>query len=247
MGLHFSEMYGGRHSAPEAEADEHAADDSATPRPTFTPATRETEMREIDTREADDDTVQDDALTGTVVEPTGNYPQLNDVDEPVEAPAAVEADEPAVSHPDAETDEADEGAPPNETLAAHEAEAAAAAEPVTATPFGASPPPASVAPAGLDQPALIDDPELLARWQLVQLGFIDDPRAAVAGAADILEEAGRALVEALQERQRQMRALWDHGSAGGPAAPEDTNANTEQLRQVMRRYQVLFNQFRQPV
>jgi hypothetical protein len=179
MGLHSGETYGGGQPATETEADEDTIDDSATLRPTFTRIPREAD----DTREADDD-----------------------VDEPVEAPAAAEASEPATS-------------------------------------AVASPPPAPVALSDLDQPLLSEDTGLLARWQLVQLGFIDDPRAAVAGAADLLEEAERALIEALRQRQRQMRTMWDHS----PAAQGDTRADTEQLRQVMRRYQVLFNQLRQPV
>ena len=130
--------------------------------------------------------------------------------------------------------------------------AAESAEPVTATSAAAVTPsvPAAVAPAAvadLDQPLLSMDTELLAQWQQVQVGFINDPHAAVAGAADLVEQAGRALAEALAERQRQMRTMWDHNSADGPVAQRDTNADTERMRQMMQRYQALFNQLYQPV
>jgi hypothetical protein len=221
----------------------------------------------------DEDTVPDDGDTQAraVAEPSepaepvaGSYPAGDDVDEPVEAPEAVEADEPAGTFPNAEMGEGepldervpldegvpldervplDEGVPLDETPAAHEPWAAASAAAATAAP-AVSTPPASVAHADLDQPLLSGDPELLTRWQRAQLGFIDDPQAAVAGAADIVEQAGRALVEALEQRQRQMRTVWDHSSADGSAA--GVKADTEELRQMMRRYQALFNQLHQP-
>ena len=103
----------------------------------------------------------------------------------------------------------------------------------------------AAAPADLDQPLLSGDTELLSQWQRVQAEFVDDPQVAVAGAADLVEQAGQALVEALQQRQRQMRTLWDHSSADRSAAPGDS-PDTEQLRQMMQRYRALFNQLHQP-
>ncbi len=108
---------------------------------------------------------------------------------------------------------------------------------------GAVPAPA----ADLDQPLLRGDTELLTQWQRVQAEFVDDPQVAVAGAADLVEQAGRALADALEQRQRQMRTMWDNGSAGGSAAPGEAVADTEQLRQLMHRYRALFNQLYQPV
>lgn len=61
------------------------------------------------------------------------------------------------------------------------------------------------------------------------------------------EQAGRALAEALDERQRQMRAIWDHDPAEGSAAHRDIQTDTEQMRQMMRRYQTLFTQLYQAV
>ena len=121
------------------------------------------------------------------------------------------------------------------------------AAPVAAAPATASAPVNPAAVPNLDQPLLSGDTELLSQWQRVQADFVDDPQVAVAGAADLVEQAGQALVDALQQRQRQMRTMWDYSSADGSAAPGEGNADTEQLRQMMQRYRALFNQLYQPV
>ncbi|HVT67154.1 MAG TPA: hypothetical protein VHF26_05355 [Trebonia sp.] len=105
-----------------------------------------------------------------------------------------------------------------------------------------APTPAPAGGAALNEPLLSGNTELLQRWQHVQAQFVEDPRVAVAGAADLVEQAGRALVDALEQRQRQMRGLWDRG---GSAAPGD-GVDTEQMRQLMQRYRALFNQLYRP-
>jgi hypothetical protein len=217
--------------AAEDEVSERTFNDRTAARPVFTPAAREA---------ADDVTPGDvPAHAPAVVEPAGRYPDADDVGAPAGAPAAAGADDPAEDYVDAETDEA---APGYGVPAAHEARAAAPATPRPAAPAAVSPAPAPVAGPDLDQPLLSGDAELLARWQRVQAGFIDDPQAAVADAADLVEQAGQALVDALQRRQRQVRTLWDHGPANGSADPAGARPDTEQLRQVMRRYRALFSQ-----
>jgi hypothetical protein len=121
------------------------------------------------------------------------------------------------------------------------------AAPVTAAPVTARAGATPAAVPNLDQPLLSGNTELLSQWQRVQADFVDDPQVAVAGAADLVEQAGQALVDALQQRQRQMRTMWDSSSADGPAAPGESNVDTEQLRQLMQRYRALFNQLYQPV
>lgn len=167
--------------------------------------------------EADERTVDDES---TAVRPTFT-------------PAVREAGD--VTVPDDAGTQARTVAEPAESYAKADAGQAA---PVYETP---------AALADLDKPLLSTDTELLARWQQVQVGFINDPHAAVAGAADLVEQAGRALVEALAERQRRMRTMWDDNSADRPVAQRDTNADTERMRQMMQRYQALFNQLYQPV
>jgi hypothetical protein len=271
MGLQSEDTSGGGQPAAETEAHARTADESTTTfRLLSSSAGRDDDdMDPDDDMDADDDMVRDDDMVPgdagpearTEAEPaepwaekeTGNYAAFDDADEPAEDPAADDADEPAGVATNALLDEA---ARLDEAPAEREAWAAAVADPATdpataapaaiGAPASPGAPTASVGLAGLDQPLLSGDPELLARWQRAQLGFIDDPRAAVAGAADIVEQAGRALVEALEQRQRQMRTMWDHSPSEGPGVSAGSNADTEQLRQMMRRYQSLFNQLSQP-
>lgn len=114
--------------------------------------------------------------------------------------------------------------------------------------------PATVSPApSLDEPLFSDATELRARWQQVQAEFVDDPREAVGDAADLIEQTTQALVDALEQRQRDLRAGWDHGGTDGTSATttngttvNGTTTNgttdTERLRLMMQSYRALFNQ-----
>ena len=114
--------------------------------------------------------------------------------------------------------------------------------------------------ADLDGPLLSDADELRTSWPRIQAAFVDDPREAVADAAGLVEHAAQALISALRQRQRQLRAVWDGdgmpdgveyadsgGTAPGAAAPDgDRQAadgpDTEQLRLLIQRYRRLFDQ-----
>lgn len=71
-------------------------------------------------------------------------------------------------------------------------------------------------------PLIGDSAGLRANWRRVQAGFVDDPRAAVSDAADLVEHAAQALVDALRQRQKQLRDLWDGPLAGDAGAPRDS-------------------------
>ena len=202
--------YGETFSDGQPEAGTYA--DERIVRPTFTPAATEA----VGDAAPDDVAVQ----APTAVEPIKSDADAENVDEPVEARAAVEADEPVEVPAAVEVDEP-------------------AASYTNAAAVGAG--------ADLDQPLLSGNTELLARWHRLQAGFIDEPQVAVAGAADLVEQAGQALVDALRQRQMQMRAMWDRNSADGSAAPGDMSADTERLRQMMLHYRVLFHQLYQSV
>jgi len=107
---------------------------------------------------------------------------------------------------------------------------------------------ALVAPAAPERdfaaPLLGDAAELRARWQRVQGDFVDDPRAAVSSAADLVGQTGESLMEALRQRQQQLRTLWERGADGSPAAA--TAPDTEELRLMMQRYRALFNELCRP-
>ena len=106
--------------------------------------------------------------------------------------------------------------------------------------------------ADLEGPLIGDATGLRASWQRIQAGFVDDPREAVADAADLVEHTAQALAGALRQRQRGLRALLDGSGSPGPADPAGDGQraagvpDTEQLRLLLRRYRVLFNQICPP-
>lgn len=76
------------------------------------------------------------------------------------------------------------------------------------------------------------DPErMYERWAAIQSGFVDDPRGAVAAAADLVTEAIAALVASAQERESGLRGEWDRDSA-----------DTEDLRNTLRSYRGLLDE-----
>jgi hypothetical protein len=127
---------------------------------------------------------------------------------------------------------------------------AQAAAPVTEVPVAdaaATGALSSAAAVDVNQPLLGDAVGLRASWQQAQAGFVDDPRAAVADAAELVEHTAQTLIGSLQQRQRALRTQWDNnGSAGaGPAAAGELS-DTEQLRHLMQDYRSLFNQLCRP-
>jgi hypothetical protein len=91
-----------------------------------------------------------------------------------------------------------------------------------------------------------DAQQFTAQWQEIQFRFVDDPRGSVTEAADIvaqvtakmeaaIQERQRAIQErqnAIQEQQRSLRGRWG----------EDTNADTEALRETLRMYKTFLDQ-----
>ena len=124
---------------------------------------------------------------------------------------------------------------------------AQAGDPVTDAPFGgaatAEAPLSSAADLDPNAPLLGDPVGLRASWQQAQAGFVDDPRAAVADAAELVEHTAQTLIGSLQQRQRALRTQWDNNGSGetGPDTTGD-RSDTEQLRHLMQDYRNLFNQ-----
>ena len=77
---------------------------------------------------------------------------------------------------------------------------------------GACPPAAAFDP---NAPLLGDAVGLRASWQQAAAEFVDDPRAAVADAAELVEHTAQTLIGALQQRQRQLRGQWENRTAAG--------------------------------
>jgi hypothetical protein len=97
-------------------------------------------------------------------------------------------------------------------------------------------------------PLLGDPVGLRASWQQAAAEFVDDPRAAVADAAELVEHTAQTLIGALQQRQRQLRGQWETGPAAGVSGSAATvggtngTVDTEELRLLMQSYRALFNQ-----
>lgn len=82
--------------------------------------------------------------------------------------------------------------------------------------------------------ALFDPAELAGyreRWQHVQAGFVDDPRAAVRDADTLVDEVLGNLAERLSSHKGRLDGQWNH----------DGTAETEEMRQAIRRYRGFFH------
>jgi len=93
-------------------------------------------------------------------------------------------------------------------------------------------------------PLLGDSVSLRASWQQAAAEFVDDPRAAVADAAELVEHTAQTLIGALQQRQRQLRGRWETGTTTGANGSNGSTGtvDTEELRHLMQSYRALFNQ-----
>jgi hypothetical protein len=69
------------------------------------------------------------------------------------------------------------------------------------------------------------------RWAAIQSTFVDDPRGAVAAAADLVTEAIAALVASAQERESGLRGEWNRDGV-----------DTEKLRNTLRSYRGLLDE-----
>jgi hypothetical protein len=69
------------------------------------------------------------------------------------------------------------------------------------------------------------------RWQEIQTGFVDEPRAAVQEADGLVAEVMRQLARTFAEERRQLEAQWSEGE----------EISTEDLRLALRRYRWFFD------
>jgi len=70
------------------------------------------------------------------------------------------------------------------------------------------------------------------KWSEVQARFVDDPREAVHGADQLVSEVMGSLATTFTSHKHELEGQWQHGS----------EAQTEELRQALRRYRVFFDQ-----
>lgn len=136
---------------------------------------------------------------------------------------------------------APESAPPREPLESIESVDDSRAPIITPPPPPAAPAPASAqaraataaAPAeertALYAPAEAND--MRARWDSIQVGFVDEPRKAVQEADELVAVAMNRLTEIFAQERQRMEKEWDRGG----------DISTEDLRIALRRYRSFFN------
>jgi hypothetical protein len=217
-------------SAAEPTVDPDSDIDDDRPKPTFTPASEASANGGPVTTVGSDPAGDDGNFTRAMPTVTSA------ADEPV---TDLPADEPVTDLP---ADEPVAAVPMDEPVASIRAD-----EPVAASTTSDDEP--AVASTTEGEPLLANTELMRASWQQVQAGFVDDPKAAVSDAADLIDNTVQALVETLQQRQRQLRDMSGSGTANGASnsavygsAASSGVPDTEQLRLVMQRYRSLFNQ-----
>ena len=72
--------------------------------------------------------------------------------------------------------------------------------------------------------------DFFAKWDALQVGFIDEPRRAVEQADNLVAGAMKRLAEVFAEERARLEGQWDRGD----------NVSTEDLRVAMRRYRSFF-------
>ena len=94
---------------------------------------------------------------------------------------------------------------------------------------------------------LVPDAErFTTQWQEIQFRFVDDPRGSVTEAADIVAQVTAKMEAAIQERQRaieeRQRAIAEQQRSLRGRWGEDSNADTEALRETLRMYKTFLDQ-----
>jgi hypothetical protein len=94
---------------------------------------------------------------------------------------------------------------------------------------------------------LVPDAErFTAQWQEIQFRFVDDPRGSVTEAADIVAQVTAKMEAAIQERQRaieeRQHAIAEQQRSLRGRWGEDSNADTEALRETLRMYKTFLDQ-----
>jgi hypothetical protein len=92
----------------------------------------------------------------------------------------------------------------------------------------------AISPAADEQasPLLSSDEakDFRARWDAIQVGFVDEPRRAVEQADSLVAGAMKRLAEMFAEERAKLEGQWDRGG----------DVSTEDLRLALRRYRSFF-------
>ena len=72
--------------------------------------------------------------------------------------------------------------------------------------------------------------DLRSRWDQIQTGFVDEPRASVKQADELVAMAMKRLAETFSSERTRLEQQWDRGD----------DVSTEDLRQTLRKYRSFF-------
>lgn len=141
--------------------------------------------------------------------------------------------------PDSRADGRDADAPVTDTTADTTAETPVTETPVTETPTAETPvgrtPTGTPATGDTDAGTILFGDDVVTRfrgrWRELQSDFVDDPKRAVRGADELVDEVMRTLSETLTEHKHKLEGQWQNG-------PGDT----EELRLALRKYRSFFDQ-----
>lgn len=75
--------------------------------------------------------------------------------------------------------------------------------------------------------------ELRARWEKIQIEFVDEPRKSVQQADQLVTNVTERLAEMFRDQKNRLESDWDKGDKG--------ESSTEELRTAFRRYRTLFD------
>lgn len=70
------------------------------------------------------------------------------------------------------------------------------------------------------------------RWESIQVGFVDDPQAAVQEAESLVSDVMGEVVATFQQQRQQLEAQW---SGGGQASTDDLRAAFQRYRDFFQR------------
>ena len=91
-----------------------------------------------------------------------------------------------------------------------------------------------------------DAEQFTAQWREIQFRFVDDPRGSVTEAADVVAQVTAKMEAAIQDRQRaieeRQRAIAEQQRSLRGRWGEDSNADTENLRETLRMYKTFLDQ-----
>jgi hypothetical protein len=76
-----------------------------------------------------------------------------------------------------------------------------------------------------------DAQDFRSRWEKIQIGFVDEPRAAVVNADELVANVIKRLAEVFAGERQKLEAEW----------AKTDNVSTEELRVALRRYRSFFD------